>query len=77
MEKIMNALVECPSCEVPVKVENNVKLGETVICPACKANLEVVWLDPVELDVFYDDFDDDDYSDDDFDDDGDYEDSDY
>ncbi len=59
----MSTVVECPSCGVPVKMNANAKLGQTVTCIACKSKLEVVWLDPFELDILIDDDDD---SDDDF-----------
>ncbi|MBL8205724.1 MAG: lysine biosynthesis protein LysW [Blastocatellia bacterium] len=41
--------------------------GDTVQCDECEAHLEVVGLDPIELDLAPDD-DDDDYDDDDDDD---------
>ena len=68
----MNMLAECPSCGASVKVTSSVKLGEIIKCTLCKTDLEVIWLDPLELDLVYepdeelDDFDYDD-SDDDFD----------
>jgi len=37
-------------------------MGSQVTCPECDAELEVVWLDPIELDW---PFDDEDYDDDD------------
>jgi lysine biosynthesis protein LysW len=33
----------------------NPKMGQPVLCSACGARLEVVWLDPVELDWPFDD----------------------
>ncbi len=73
----MNMLAECPSCGASVKVTNQVKMGEIIKCTLCKTDLEVIWLDPLELDLIYepdeegsDDFDfedSDDYGDDDFD----------
>ncbi len=33
----------------------NPKMGQTVRCSTCGAQLEVVWLDPVELDWPFDD----------------------
>lgn len=68
----MNMLAECPSCGASVKVTSNVKLGEIIKCALCKTDLEVIWLDPLELDLVYepdeelDDFDYDDSDDDDF-----------
>ncbi|MBM3145708.1 MAG: hypothetical protein FJ010_12225 [Chloroflexi bacterium] len=51
----MSISVECPSCGVPVKMNANAKLGQTVTCNACQAKLEVIWLDPIELDILLDD----------------------
>ena len=51
----MSIFVDCPACNVPVKMKANSKMGETLSCTACKANLEVIWLDPIELDVLIDD----------------------
>ena len=59
----MSTSVECPSCGVPIKINANSKLGQTVTCDACKAKLEIIWLDPIELDILIDDDDD---NDDDF-----------
>jgi alpha-aminoadipate carrier protein LysW len=76
MESDMNMLIDCPSCGSSVKVQTNVKLGEIFVCDSCSTDLEVVWLDPIELDVVYEP-DDDDFFDDDYDydeDDSDYDD---
>lgn len=54
--------VECPSCGKEIKLFSNPKVGQQVVCKACDAELEVVWLEPLELDWYYedDDFEDDD-----------------
>lgn len=59
-------LVECISCGTEIRFSAQPKMGEQVTCPDCDAALEVVWLDPVELDWPYDDddYDEDDYNDD-------------
>jgi alpha-aminoadipate carrier protein LysW len=41
---------ECPQCGVEVSVGSQPKLGKLVVCKECGADLEVVWLDPLELD---------------------------
>ena len=56
---------ECTSCEKMIDVGSKPNLGKLVICPNCDAHLEVVWLDPVELDWSTEE---DDYEDDDDDD---------
>ena len=57
----------CPECEEKVYVDAEADQGDIVTCEECGADLEVVGLDPVELDVYEDggDKDDaDDYDDD-------------
>lgn len=58
----------CPECEEKVYVDAEAEQGDVVTCEECGADLEVVGLDPLELDLYEesDDYDDDD--DDDFDD---------
>ena len=41
---------ECPSCGVEVQFTVSPKIGERVTCKMCETELEVVWLDPIELD---------------------------
>jgi len=51
----------CPECDADVHVDLDVDKGEMVDCDECGIKLEVVGLDPVELDVVQDeDLDDDD-----------------
>lgn len=62
----------CPECDEEVYVDAESEQGDIVSCDECGTDLEVVGLDPVELDVYegdYDDFGDDD---DDLDDDDEY-----
>ena len=40
----------CPECEAELELEN-VEKGEIVTCADCGADLEVVGLDPVKLDL--------------------------
>lgn len=44
----------CPDCEADVHVDNDADKGDTAVCDECGARLEVVGLDPVELDVVED-----------------------
>lgn len=53
----------CPECDEEVYVDADSEQGDVVNCDECGADLEVVGLDPVELDVYegekaeeYDDF---------------------
>lgn len=48
------AFAECISCGADIKLSSQPKMGLQVVCPECSAELEVVWLDPVELDWPFD-----------------------
>ena len=73
----MNQQIKCPSCGATIKLENNLPMGQILDCKACKSQLEVVWLDPIELDILTELDDDDAYDDydyeSDYDDDLDYD----
>lgn len=61
----------CPECDEEVYVDADSEQGDVVTCDECGAELEIVGLDPIELDAYeggaFDDFDDDsDYNDDRF-----------
>lgn len=56
----------CPECEAEVHVDTDVDKGETVYCEECGVQLEVVGLDPVELDIVEEENDDDDDEEDEF-----------
>lgn len=58
-------LAACPECQSEIHVDEDVDKGDIVNCEECDIRLEVVGLDPVELDLatedkedFYDDEDD-------------------
>jgi len=59
-------LAVCPECEAEIHVEEDLDKGDSLRCIECESRLEVVGLDPVELDLVVED------ADDDFDDDDDY-----
>ena len=51
----------CPECDADVHVDTDTDKGESVSCEECGTDLEVVGLDPVELDIVEEeDLDDDD-----------------
>ena len=57
----------CPECEADVHVDTDADKGDVVSCEECGTDLEIVGLDPVELDIVEDDeddFDDEDEEDD-------------
>ena len=42
----------CPECDAMIDIEEDlVEEGQTVECPECGAELEVVSTDPIELDI--------------------------
>jgi alpha-aminoadipate carrier protein LysW len=59
-EKKMPTAV-CPECDEEVYVDADSEQGDVVSCDECGSDLEVVGLDPIELDLYEggDDYDDD------------------
>lgn len=53
----------CPECSEEVYVDADSEQGDVISCDECGTDLEVVGLDPIEVDVHSDD--DDDYGDED------------
>ena len=45
----------CPECEADVHVDTDADKGDNIACEECGTELEVVGLDPVELDIVEDD----------------------
>ena len=41
----------CPECDADVHVDTDADKGDVVSCEECGTDLEVVGLDPVELDI--------------------------
>jgi uncharacterized paraquat-inducible protein A len=66
---VMNA--QCPECDSWVQVPTTAEVWDTVVCPRCHTELQLISDNPAELDYAdYDtDYDDDDEDDDDDDDD--------
>lgn len=48
----------CPECSEDVYVDADSEQGDTVTCDECGTNLEIVGLDPIELDIHEEDADD-------------------
>jgi alpha-aminoadipate/glutamate carrier protein LysW len=63
----------CPECSEKVYVDAESEQGDVVTCDECGSDLEVVGLDPIELDLYEekggDDYDEEDYDSYDYDDD--------
>lgn len=49
----------CPSCNATVTVKGTPKIGVHVTCKSCDTELEIVWLDPLELDWPMDEYEED------------------
>jgi alpha-aminoadipate/glutamate carrier protein LysW len=50
----------CPECDADVHVDTDAEKNDVVSCEECGTDLEVVGLDPVELDIVEEEIDDDD-----------------
>jgi lysine biosynthesis protein LysW len=59
-------LTACPECEAEIHVDEDVDKGEVLHCVECEVKLEVVGLDPIELDLATDASEDDDPEEDDY-----------
>lgn len=59
------AVALCPSCEGQITVRGNAQIGDSVRCPHCYEDLEVIETQPIELDWSYDEDEDDWYDDED------------
>jgi len=55
----------CPECDADVHVDTDADKGDSVACDECGTELEIVGLDPVELDIAEEDLDEDKDDDDD------------
>lgn len=49
----------CPECDADVHVDTDGDKGDIVSCEECGTDLEVVGLDPVELDIVEESYDED------------------
>jgi alpha-aminoadipate carrier protein LysW len=49
----------CPECDADVHVDTDADKGDLLSCEECGTGLEVVGLDPVELDIVEEDYDED------------------
>lgn len=54
-------IAQCVECDENIELGSQVRVGAKLTCHHCGARLEVVGLDPVEVDWAYDDEDDDDW----------------
>ncbi len=45
------ATVMCPECEAELTLGENVEESEIIVCPDCGVELEVVSVDPLEVEM--------------------------
>jgi alpha-aminoadipate/glutamate carrier protein LysW len=41
----------CPECEAQLSLEPGSIAGEIIVCPDCGVDLEIIALDPVQIDL--------------------------
>lgn len=58
--------VDCPECSSSVDIQPSPSLGDIVDCDDCGTDLEIVGLDPLELETIEEEFYDDDEEDDEY-----------
>jgi hypothetical protein len=42
----------CPECERRINLNARIRIGRRIVCSACQTNLEVINLNPLQLDVY-------------------------
>ena len=52
--RITKTVVDCVDCGDAIALSGRIEMGQIVNCPECGATMEVVSLDPVEVDWIYD-----------------------
>jgi alpha-aminoadipate carrier protein LysW len=52
-------IVECPECEADVSVPGDSDMSDILTCEECSTDLEIVGLDPIEVEIVEDSFDED------------------
>lgn len=48
----------CPACDEAITIQEKPKIGHRLRCPSCDTEIEVIDVNPVELDWAYEDEDD-------------------
>ena len=60
MKQTSVAVVLCPACDSPLTPEEDLAVGDCVVCDQCDETLTVLCVDPLELEVDDDELDDED-----------------
>jgi len=45
------SIVNCPECEAEITLPASTEVGEILVCPDCGVDLEVLALDPAQVDL--------------------------
>jgi alpha-aminoadipate carrier protein LysW len=48
---MMSDFITCPKCAAPIPLANETVQGEIVECPNCGMETEVIWLEPLRLEL--------------------------
>ncbi len=48
------AVAYCPDCEGKISISSEAAVGQRITCPHCDTDLEVISVEPLELDWAYD-----------------------
>jgi lysine biosynthesis protein LysW len=48
-------MAACPDCDAPIRWRERMRLGQVFRCPECGARLEVISLQPFDVDYYLDD----------------------
>jgi alpha-aminoadipate carrier protein LysW len=59
------AKADCPACGANINIGPKPRMGQRIKCTTCSTELEVVWLEPIELDWPYDEDDEDEFDEED------------
>jgi len=59
MTVAQNLTVYCLDCDHPIKLASQIKVGQVITCPNCEAELEVINREPLEVDFYYEGWEDD------------------
>lgn len=43
--------VNCVECEAEIELDQNIEIGEIIVCPDCGVDLELTGLDPAHLEL--------------------------
>jgi len=51
--QLREVIIECIDCGSKYTLKGRIELGQEVVCPECETWMEVVSLDPIEVDWIY------------------------